>query len=196
MPWWVRMLHLELSWSVSRTLHKVLQNCLERSRQCWVVHKHRREGCLLTRKAWESHQCSRAQKKTSTCGPTRSRTTCRVWLQEKRINDNWNGDGSRTFRLWTGFTKFTLLNEKPPPGFMWSGRGLTNIQATRRDHFWPEIWIGMSQNRKERMGFRETKARKRSKIERDLFRWSGRWRVLKPSKMKEVRSSNESCFVL
>ena len=67
--WWLRMRHLKLSCWVNRTVHKVLQNCLERSRQCWIVHKHQREGCLLTRKAWESHQCSRAEKKTSTCGP-------------------------------------------------------------------------------------------------------------------------------
>ena len=32
----------------------------------------------MTRKAWESHQFSWAEKKTSTCGPRRSRTTCRV----------------------------------------------------------------------------------------------------------------------
>ena len=39
-------------------------------------------------------------------------------LQEKRINDYWNVDGDRTLSdSWTGFTKFTLLNEKPPPGF-------------------------------------------------------------------------------
>ena len=33
---------------------------------------------MLTRKAWESHQCSRAEKKTSMCGPRSSRTTCQV----------------------------------------------------------------------------------------------------------------------
>ena len=31
-----------------------------------------------TRKAWESRQCSQAEKKTSTCGPRRSRTSCLV----------------------------------------------------------------------------------------------------------------------
>ena len=46
---------------------------------------------------------------------------------------------------WTGFRKFTLLNEKPPKGNMWSGRRLTKIQATTRpDHRWPEIWSRMS----------------------------------------------------
>ena len=29
-------------------------------------------------KAWESHQCSQARKKTSTCGPRKLRTTCQV----------------------------------------------------------------------------------------------------------------------
>ena len=39
--------------------------------------------------------------------------------QEKRIDDNWNIDGSRDLSdPWTGFTQFTLLEEKPPDGFM------------------------------------------------------------------------------
>ena len=42
--------------------------------------------------------------------------------QERRINDYWNIDGSRNLSdSWTGFTQFTLLEEKPPDGYMWSG---------------------------------------------------------------------------
>ena len=42
--------------------------------------------------------------------------------QEKLIDDYWNIDGSRDFSdPWTGFTQFTLLEEKPPDGYMWSG---------------------------------------------------------------------------
>ena len=42
--------------------------------------------------------------------------------QEKRIDDYWNIDGSRDLSdPWTGFTQFTLLEEKPPDGFLWSG---------------------------------------------------------------------------
>ena len=42
--------------------------------------------------------------------------------QEKRI-DYWNVDGSRDLSdPWTGFTQFALLEEKPPDGFLWSGR--------------------------------------------------------------------------
>ena len=35
--------------------------------------------------------------------------------KEERINDCWNVDGARRAlsKSWTGFTKFTLLNEKP-----------------------------------------------------------------------------------
>ena len=37
--------------------------------------------------------------------------------QEKRIDDYWNIDGSRDLSdSWTGFTQFTLLEEKPPEG--------------------------------------------------------------------------------
>ena len=42
---------------------------------------------------------------------------------------------------WTGFSQFALLEEKPPDGFMWSGRRLTKRQVTSRpDHLWPELW--------------------------------------------------------
>ena len=35
--------------------------------------------------------------------------------QAKRIDDYWNIDGSRDLSdPWTGFTQFTLLEEKPP----------------------------------------------------------------------------------
>ena len=46
--------------------------------------------------------------------------------QEKRIDDYWNIDGSRDLSdPWTGFTQFTLLDEKAPDGYMWSGRRFT-----------------------------------------------------------------------
>ena len=56
--------------------------------------------------------------------------------QEKRIDDYWNNIGSRDLSdPWTGFTQFTLLEEKPPDGYMWSGERLTRKQLTSRlDH--------------------------------------------------------------
>ena len=65
--------------------------------------------------------------------------------QEKRIDDYWNIDGSRDLSdPWTGFTQFTLLEEKPPEGYMWSGWRLTRKQLTSRpDHLWPELWKSM-----------------------------------------------------
>ena len=72
--------------------------------------------------------------------------------QEKRIDDYWNIDGSRDKSdSWTGFTQFTLLNEKPPDGYMWSGERLTKRQATSRpDHMWPELWAKLARNAKLR----------------------------------------------
>ena len=63
--------------------------------------------------------------------------------QEKRIDDCWKIDGSRDLSdPWTGFTQFTLLEEKAPDGKMWSGERLTRKQVTSRpDHLWPELWI-------------------------------------------------------
>ena len=70
--------------------------------------------------------------------------------QEKRIDGYWNVDGSRDLSdPWTGFTQFTLLEEKPPEGYMWSGWRLKRKQLTSRpDHFWPEIWKTMGRNAK------------------------------------------------
>ena len=41
--------------------------------------------------------------------------------QEKRIDDYWNIDGSRdSSDPWTGFTQFTLSEDKPPNVYLWS----------------------------------------------------------------------------
>ena len=65
-----------------------------------------------------------------------SRTTRTILdvMQERRIDDYWNIDGSRNLSdSWTGFTQFTQLEEKPPDGFLWSGgqtdKKAVNIQA-------------------------------------------------------------------
>ena len=70
--------------------------------------------------------------------------------QEKRIDDYWNIDGSRDLSdPWTGFTQFTLLEEKPPDVYMWSGLRLTRKQLTSRpDHLWPELWKSMGKHAK------------------------------------------------
>ena len=70
--------------------------------------------------------------------------------QEKRIDDYWNIDGSRDLSdPWTGFTQFTLLEEKSPEGYMWSGERLARKQLTSRpDHLWPELWNSMGKHAK------------------------------------------------
>ena len=67
-------------------------------------------------------------------------------LQESRIDDYWNFDVDRSLSdSWTGFTKFTILNEEPPEGYMWSRRRLAKVQVTTRpDHLWPEVRSSMS----------------------------------------------------
>ena len=73
-------------------------------------------------------------------------------MQESLIDEYWNVDGSRDLSdPWTGFTQFTLLEEKPPNGYMWSGERLTRkLLTSRPDHLWPELWRGMSKNAKLR----------------------------------------------
>ena len=68
--------------------------------------------------------------------------------QERRIDDYWNIDGSRDLSdSWTGFPQFTLLEEKPPDGYMCSRGRLTKRQVTSRpDHLWPELWTILGRN--------------------------------------------------
>ena len=50
---------------------------------------------------------------------------------------------------WTGFTQFTLLEEKDPDGYMVVRGGLTRKQLTSRpDHLWPELWKSMGKHAK------------------------------------------------
>ena len=55
-------------------------------------------------------------------------------------------DGDRGLSdTWTGFTRFTILKEKAPDGFLLSGRRLTTKQTTSRpEKLWPEMWKHMS----------------------------------------------------
>ena len=70
--------------------------------------------------------------------------------QERRIDDYGNIDGSRDVSdPWTGLTQFTLLDEKAPDGYTWSGERLTRKQLTSRpDHLWPGLWKSMGKNAK------------------------------------------------
>ena len=44
---------------------------------------------------------------------------------------------------------FTLLDEKAPDGYTWSGERLTRKQLTSRpDHLWPELWKSMGKHAK------------------------------------------------
>ena len=73
---------------------------------------------------------------------TRSTHTDLDVMQENRSDDCWNFDLNRSLSdSWKSFTKFTLLKEKTPKGYMCSGRRLTKVQTTARpDHMWPEVW--------------------------------------------------------
>ena len=68
--------------------------------------------------------------------------------QERRIDDYWNIDGLRDLSdFWTGFTQFTLVEEKPPDGQMWSCERLTRKQLTSRpEQLWPELWTKLGRN--------------------------------------------------
>ena len=87
---------------------------------------------------------------------------------EKRIDDYWNIDGSRDLSdPWTGFTQFTLLDEKAPDGYTWSGGRLTRKQRTSRpDHLWTELWKSMGKHAK----LKEKQKRSEEKLHLDNAR--------------------------
>ena len=67
---------------------------------------------------------------------TRTTHTSLDVLLEKQIDDNWNVNGERNYHEnyqmhgQAGFTRFILLNERPPDGYARSGEGLTRNQTT------------------------------------------------------------------
>ena len=85
---------------------------------------------------------------------TRATCTNLDVLQEQRVDDCWNVDANRSLSdSWTGFTMFTLLQEKPPWGFLWPGERRTKMQGTtRQKNLWPEvkIQIGRAAQKREK----------------------------------------------
>ena len=83
---------------------------------------------------------------------------------------------------WKGFTQFTMLDEKRPHIYTWSGRRLTKIQApSRPDHSWPEMWSRLTkaaQRREEQQwAIGKSKLDKARKLRGIFFYRSGRYGV-------------------
>ena len=95
--------------------------------------------------------------------------------QEKRIDDCWNVDGNTSLSdSWTGFTRFTLLNETPPKGYVvwWEADENSNDITSRSHMAWrlDENWKSRSMTGKARMDNRQTKTRKcQKKLEDNLM---------------------------
>ena len=65
-------------------------------------------------------------------------------MQERRIDDDWNIDGSIDLSgSWTGFCSvYSIGRETSRRIYVVRGGDLTRRQATSRpDHLWPELWI-------------------------------------------------------
>ena len=67
-----------------------------------------------------------------------------------------------------------LLSERPHDGFSWFGRRLTRKQTTSRlDDVGPDMWKHMSdaakKKSKTKIGYPETKTRKRQTLERNIL---------------------------
>ena len=56
---------------------------------------------------------------------TRATSTTLDVMLERRMDEYWNIEGDRDVSdSWTGFTRFTILDEQPPNGHAWSGERL------------------------------------------------------------------------
>ena len=67
-------------------------------------------------------------------------------LQEKRV-DHWNVDANRSLSdSWKGITKFTLLKEKSPKVYMWSGWRLTKKSSNY------QTWVFVAWSLVQKMG--------------------------------------------
>ena len=78
--------------------------------------------------------------------------------------DDWNVDGDRELSdIWAGFTRFTILKEKPPDGYTWSGRRLTRKNDLQARHIVArnlEKGVRCIETKREtKVDYRETKAR-------------------------------------
>ena len=83
---------------------------------------------------------------------TRTTNTTSDMMSEKQIEDYWNVDGDRELSdAWTGFTRFTFLNEKNT-GWIYMLRFETDKKQTtsRPDTVWPEMWKHMSDTSKRK----------------------------------------------
>ena len=76
---------------------------------------------------------------------TRETSTTLDVMLERRMDDYWNIEGNRDLSdSWTGFTRFTILDEKPPDGCTWSGERLTKKQTTPGPITCGQRWKNMS----------------------------------------------------
>ena len=65
-------------------------------------------------------------------------------MHEKRNDDYWNVDSNRSLSdSWKGFTKFTLLKEKSPKGYMRSGRECPDVWIRLPRHKWTKTWANI-----------------------------------------------------
>ena len=114
---------------------------------------------------------------------TRTTHTSLDVLLEKHIEDYWNVDGDRELSdAWTGFTRFMLLNERPPDGYTSSSGETyeeTNNLKTRQcmaGYVAAHVWCSEKQS-KTKVGCRETKARSCQTITRYLLQRTWGWRI-------------------
>ena len=87
------------------------------------------------------------------------------------FDDYWNVDGERELSdAWTGFTRFILLNERPPNGYTWSGWNVReNKQTSRPDDVWPDMWKRMSDASKRKA--KQKWAIEKPKLENGRHQW-------------------------
>ena len=88
----------------------------------------------------------------------------------ENIDNHWNVDGERELSdTWTGFTRFTVLDEKPPGWIHMVGgetdKKTNDLQTRRFVARDLERYVRCIETQREaEVGYRETKARRRQEI--------------------------------
>ena len=128
---------------------------------------------------------------------TRTTLTSLDVMLGKQVEDYWNVDGERELSdAWTGFTRFILLNERPPDGYTWaremgSLRHTLNRRRRTREgpepacartpsHFWCGTRRGGMANEcpavvpSSRLGNTSSESQRRENREARKVKWSPR----------------------
>ena len=122
----------------------------------WLLDDHRR--IHLSSSRWTQSQTVHAERRNiSYSKEVHRRYQNNMYITGRfvgeKLEDYCNVDGEKELSdAWTSFTRFILLNERPPDGKTWSRCGRLTRKQThpRPDIVWPDVWNHISDTAKKK----------------------------------------------